>query len=527
MKSKKYRALHIASAVLSMILMINQLALTGSAAEKETASPEGNFTNLIVYLRFNGEEEFIDDVCGGKATVREVTENSYAKAEYSVHDYYALASDGKVKMQSLYMLASDGSSITLEHTRGYYCTADDLNPEGYQAGEYSLRMYELKTDWSQAINNAFSNGAMITDAEGKVRYSIKDLDKNGDGYIDSLTLIYPYFDKYSVSWSDCLWNYQDYYTGVSLSDGDAAVESRAYLQMTANYNYLYSDAKGLPFVSLKTMIHETGHIFGLKDLYRSETDSRVYYMSAMAKAISPVPQCLSAKEREALGWLGSDNIKSIYAPGTYTVSLTSDSVEDKVICFKMNLADREKTVYFEYRKFNGNENKYDTQTKDIYNANGDRVKGINLKSGLVCFLADKNTKFPNNLNTVGSKWNYEVLGGMYATKSDAALGEGESLYITANICVDVLSVEDDRLTFKVSGEGIDTEGSLEMGDVNGDGKITAVDAQLMRSYISGNLAEGETFFAEVGDMDTDGKIAGKDQLILEKLLSGVDTEKTE
>lgn len=86
-----------------------------------------------------------------------------------------------------------------------------------------------------------------------------------------------------------MWNYQDFYSGATFTDGKNSITSGAYLQITANFNYLYSDANGLKFASLKTMIHEMWHIFGLKDLYRSETNSRVYYMSAISNAISPIP----------------------------------------------------------------------------------------------------------------------------------------------------------------------------------------------------------------------------------------------
>ena len=54
--------------------------------------------------------------------------------------------------------------------------------------------------------------------------------------------------------------------------------------------------------------HEMGHILGFKDLYNSSNSSPVYYMSAMAKHMSPVPQFISVKEREAKGWLTSDRV---------------------------------------------------------------------------------------------------------------------------------------------------------------------------------------------------------------------------
>ncbi len=51
-------------------------------------------------------------------------------------------------------------------------------------------MYELRTDWSDAINKAIQDGNPITNYNGSQTYSYEDLDKNRDGKIDSITVIY-------------------------------------------------------------------------------------------------------------------------------------------------------------------------------------------------------------------------------------------------------------------------------------------------------------------------------------------------
>lgn len=219
-------------------------------------------------------------------------------------------------------------------------------------------------------------------------------------------------------------------------------------------------------------------------------------MSAMAKAISPVPQYISSKEREALGWIGDENVLKIRSPGTYSVNVTSDGVENGVICCKIELEGGLKTAYLEYRDFESGANRYDSQIKEVYNADGALIKGLTLKSGLVCFLVDRDTKFPNNLNTSGSYWNYEVLGGTFATKSDAALGVGESQYLSANVEVEVLSIENGKLTFKVIGNGI------EGGHVH---SISKIDGKPSTCAEKGNVEHyfckecGQCFFDENGE----------------------------
>lgn len=416
------------------------------------AETNANFTNLVVFAKFSGEEEFIDDVCGNTdVSVRKLVDNGYFNAEYSVQDYFKRVSNGKVNMQTVYLYDTNGGSLTLSHTRGYYCSHDTNNEEGYTDAEYALRMSELKADWSAAISAAVADGATISDVNGETRYALSDLDKDKDGYVDCLTIVYPYSTQYSVSWSGCLWNYQSFYDGAAFVDGNDEIRSGKYVQFTANFTSVAMDKNGVAFSGLKTMIHETGHVFGLKDLYRSDNTSRVHYMSAMSHALSPVPQYISAKEREALGWFNEGNVVEMKSSGTYTIGVTSDEPAEGVVCYKLPLPNTNRTLYVEYRKFDGTQNKYDTQLKTISFANGLEYKGVNLKSGLVCFLVDSDTLFPNNLYTSGSRWNYEVLGGVNGTKNDSALREGESLMLTSTVEIVVESVAEEELTFRLIG----------------------------------------------------------------------------
>lgn len=445
-------------AVLALVaaLPLSFLHFPSSKAAAENAKGTGNFTNLVVFVKFQGEEEFVDDRYGKDVPVREVVENSYTRAAYSVQDYYARASQGKVQMQTQYLFAPDGGSLTLAHSRGYYCEKDDSNPEGYESGEYALRLAELRADWANAIEGALREGARPSDYLGKTTFSLDGLDKNGDGYADALTVIYKYSNQYSVSWKGCLWNYQSYYSGVTFQEGERPITSNAYFQYTANFTRLYTDERGCTFASLNTLIHETGHIFGLKDLYNSNSSSPVYYMSAMANAISPVPQGLSSKEREALGWLEDDQVVTLREEGTYELAVTADQATG-VLAYKIPLQSKNKTVYLEYRDFTSDAQRYDKQAKTVYDADGNLMRPITIRSGLVCYLADSDVRFPSNLYAYAPYWSYEVLGGTYATKTDAALSVGESRYLSSRLSVEVLSIENGKLIFRLSGSDFSNE----------------------------------------------------------------------
>jgi len=134
-------------------VFLSILLLTGDKDRIQADDDDSNFTNLVVFARFAGETEFINDVYEG-SSVRKITDNSYNAGSYSVGDYYRCVSDNKLRMRSVY-LYDNGGSIVLSHPRGYYAEYSDINIIGYKdASERASRMYELRQEWSEAVNNA-------------------------------------------------------------------------------------------------------------------------------------------------------------------------------------------------------------------------------------------------------------------------------------------------------------------------------------------------------------------------------------
>lgn len=422
-----------------------------------------NFTNFIVFARFSDEDEFVNDNYD-EVAVKELIDNTYNNCMYSVKNYFYSVSNANVRMQSLF-LYDNGSSLKLSHSRGYYAEKDEeLNPDGYEVGEELLRRRELEEDWANKINTAINNGAYPTDFNCSKEYPFSELDKNGDGKIDAITIIYKNTTQdISVSWSSPLWNYHYYSSDVQIIKDDIVLESNNYVQLTFSYsnsekNFVYTDSLGQKFLSQSTAVHETSHIFGLKDLYRSTTESPVYFMSLMGKPTSPVGQFMSIKEREVMGWTSKKNILILDNEGTFKIGVSSSTPDsESVIGYKLNLPKINKTLYLEYRKFSGNENIFDSKDKVIYSSNGQLMKLITLKSGLVCYLSNNDVNIPNNLGTTGNNWNYVALGGTYSTKSDCALGfeEGQNYSLDVpgtSLYIEVESVDDNSLTFSISGE---------------------------------------------------------------------------
>lgn len=417
-----------------------------------------NFTNLIVFARFSDEDEFVnktyDDV-----SVKQLIDNTYSNCEYNISDYFYSVSNGNVRMQNLYLYQNNGS-LQLSRPRGYYAEKDEtLNPEGYEPGEETLRRLDLIDDWTTAINNAFQSGSMPSSLDGTTTYSISDLDKNNDGKIDSITIIYKNTEQnISVSWSSPLWNYKYYTYAVTVQENGKTYTSSEYTQLTFTYESTtktlnYIDSNGVRFLSSSAAMHETSHIFGLLDLYRPDTSSQIYFMSLMGKPISPVGQFVSNKEREAMGWIGDSQVVTLSAEGTYKLNVTSSEISsNKVLAYKLPLPKLNKILYLEYRNFKGTQNIFDSQTKTIYMSNGEALRQINLKSGLICYLVNADMKIPSNIGTSGSNWNYLALGGTQSTKSDCAVGANERLDITGTLYVEVNSISDNELEFGIYGD---------------------------------------------------------------------------
>ena len=454
---KKRKKCKLLGAFLAISMLMNTslcaIAVNGENVTNTQEASNSNFTNLIVFARYAGEDEFVDNVYHG-LSVKEITDNSYNTATYSVGDYYRNASADQLRMNSVYLF-DNGGSLQLTNQRGYYAPYSTENPDGYPASLKEARRAELREDWTGAINQAIENGNTITNYDGTKTYNFKDLDKNGDGRIDAITVIYKNESTISVNRSDLLWNYKDIandYIWLSLDNGKK-IQSYDYVQLTNNYDTLYQALDHKKIVSLKTPIHEMGHIFGLKDLYKSPGVSPIYYLSAMSNAISPVPQGLTIKEKEALGWTNGAMLKEIVAPGQYQLKMSGIAGTESCVGYKVDIPETGKTLYLEYRNFSSDGNKYDnTQNKALTNTSGDSAPPTSITSGLVCYLAQTDVKFPSNLNGSAGNWALEALGGAQPTKVDAALTAGQALAVPGGITVRVDRIEGDTLTFQIEGK---------------------------------------------------------------------------
>lgn len=451
--------------ILALILTVQvDIGITNAKeAEMPTTNKTRDMYNMAVPIRFDGEDEYVNDQIpeANKITNIQLIDNTYNNSIYSVQEYYKAVSNHTVNIKTVYLTeGKEGfTSIKLNHSRGYYSPKTEDNPEGYTT-EGELRKVELVRDWTAKLKEAIDNGATLKNIAGE-EIEFAKLDSDGDQSIDSITLLFAPTDaNYAAEWNSPLWAYQSENYSLDIETSKGTLTSKRYYQASIQNAPvgIYKEAeRDVFFFNTSTVVHEMGHIFGLLDLYSfSGNNMPVHYMSSMAKALSPVVQFMTSREREAAGWLNAGNITPITKTGMYTLPPVQDEKQTETIAYTLELPN-EKRLYLEYRYVDDQEiNRFDFNgsKRELYNSLGNPVKSVGLnKSGLLICDVNMNRRFPSNS---GGTPQLSVIGGQYSTKIDAPRGKGESITY-GGYTISVTDLTKEKITFKVSGNGLEEE----------------------------------------------------------------------
>ena len=492
---KRYIALILVFALMFQTGIKYTNANESQETQVHTAYKVRDMYNMAIPIRFDGEDEYLNEKVTetNDITNIELIDNTYNKSEYSVREYYRSVSNQTLNLRTVYLTENDNkfTSIKLDHTRGYYSPKTDENPEGYTTDK-EYRRLELLRDWSNKVQEAVDNGAKLKNMAGE-EIGFDKLDSDNDGYIDAITVLFTPTDaKYASSWDGGtipLWAYHTINNRITIKTAKGTLTSNRYNQAPIQNDpvSIYKEAgSDIYFVNNKTLIHEMGHIFGLLDLYTASGKSEpVCFMSAMAKALSPVVQFMTSREREAVGWLDADNITPITKAGEYTLPPTKDKRQDGTVAYTLELPNNHK-LYLEYRYVDDREiNRFDlnAQNRKIYNLLGNYVSANGLKkSGLLVCDSDMSVRFPKNLSGVTQ---LSAIGGQYNTRIDAPMSVGEDITY-GGYTISVTELTKEKITFNVSGKEIDGEQPTEQPE--NTGKPTANGVTLLApSEVGGNL----------------------------------------
>ena len=96
----KTKLFKTAICIITTLILIFGTIPCGAVLSNESNAP--NFTNLVVFMKFSDEDEFINNTYAD-TTVRNILDNTYNKSVYNVADYFKTVSGGKMNMQTLYL----------------------------------------------------------------------------------------------------------------------------------------------------------------------------------------------------------------------------------------------------------------------------------------------------------------------------------------------------------------------------------------------------------------------------------------
>ena len=179
------------------------------AAQALSINSQGEINNLVCFVNFAGEEEFVTE------SYLSTLDEMYNTSEISVKNYFSEVSLGKLNLSTHFLSASAEafSSVVLSEPIEYYMPRYELSGSSYR--EINTLGYDNRNYDS---NGNVSVGGSMTHAEAfyreqmMVREIVKavksdldaslNLDNDGDGYVDSVTFI---LNADAGSWNDLLW----------------------------------------------------------------------------------------------------------------------------------------------------------------------------------------------------------------------------------------------------------------------------------------------------------------------------------
>jgi M6 family metalloprotease-like protein len=195
--------------------------------------------NLVVYIRFSDQAEFVKDTA-----VYYDMYNNDAEGYNSQRNYFYEASYGTLEMPSWFFPVPDGPTVISYkdiYPRSHFLPYDaNSNPDGYG-------------DWQDRVDREHS---LLKRAcayiENEVPLSI-DLDNNGDGYVDNTIFT---IKGGPSAWSTLLWPHR----WVLFSEN-------VYINGKQVWDYNFQIESHLDENGNGVLCHETGHTLGMPDLY--------------------------------------------------------------------------------------------------------------------------------------------------------------------------------------------------------------------------------------------------------------------
>ena len=436
-----------------------------------------SITNLTIFISFYGEE-FVPSTN---------LINTFNGSNTSLKSYYQDISNDRVNIHSQIAYNDYGAVYVYQDSqrRDYYNTDGNAR----WAREVSLV--------SNAINSA------------KEHYSFSsgtNLDVNGDGYIDSVSIIV--HGKSSSVWGSLLWPHSVNLDAVDGDNNYTTVNGKK----VGKYSFNFSDD-----ITLGVLCHETAHVLGAPDLYHYGSTTQNQDIITVGKwdlmeIDLKTPQYLLAYMRKNyIGGIADSQIGSISENGTYSLKPVTQTGENDVIAYKIPTS---KNEYFmvEYRKVTSSG--YDSllpgsgliiyrikEPSDFSNSRGNMdavYRGTGNKADEV-FVFRPSIKMTGNELFVSDRYNnsrydidyaYLSPNNQYYSKLGKTVSLGlydpETIYYSdgtnSDIIIEALSISEDSIEFNVKlGQDMVSDGYF-------DDRISLKSAELVNSTAYAGVA---------------------------------------
>lgn len=286
------------SAVSAMMMHHAKMSMNPGAAVRK---------NLVILARFaDHKDRALPSQLDYDALFNSATPGSSFAPSGSVRSFFEVNSYGSLDLQSIVV-----GWITLPKSEAYY------------------------SDGQSGLNNVFVEA--VHDALGALddgSFQWSDTDENGDGVVDTLTLIH---SGYAAEWGQMdangqslynrIWSHQWELPRSNRWTSSSGVQVRRYMVCPGLWS-----THGFEIGRIGVIVHETGHYLGLPDLYGSGTQNDVGIGAYDTMSNSwgfdnsqRFPPHLSPWSKGRLGWS-----HPILVSQTQQVNITASAVTDQV-----------------------------------------------------------------------------------------------------------------------------------------------------------------------------------------------------
>lgn len=393
---------------------------------EETGLSKGVIENIVLFIRFADEEEFVTP------ELKQETDFLFNTSQQSMQAYFSQVSEGALTVRTNLVGGDLVCSYQDSHPRAYYEPYHAVtNPQGYTNGQQMAREREL-------VENALAYGKDYVEAN----FTADQIDENGDGAVDNVCFV---VSGEVAAWSNLLWPHM---TSMVMDTTWQGKTIKSYNFQLEQYLFTQQQGSGV-------LVHEFMHTLGFPDMYRAQGSLHPVGLWSVMANHGTWPQYPTVYEREQYGcW--EPQVVEIEKDGTYT--LQKSTATQGVLAYRIPHPKRVNEYFMvEYRKRGGNwENTFSADGLLVYRVNEAARNGLdgNLNGPpdeLYVFRKGADTQEQDGLLYYPTAMDAESYGTSQQSESYVADSVHFSNGQGSGIVFSDIKVEGDSLTFTVTG----------------------------------------------------------------------------